>query len=269
LIHRNTNGVPFYQFSRLAACADIRHGVFTRNGGCSPPPFNSLNVGHGVGDDVAGVEKNRRTIGDCFRGAELVFARQVHGRQVLNTADFPGRPQANPHPAEPIVGDAMVTDQPHKYLVIQVADCQSVLLYEPVRRVVANVHCGWRGSIQNIIGRTVAAMVQQLDCNSGDIIAGIGPSLGPCCAEFINYKTEIPKEFWRYKDSGDHFDFWAISSDQLINAGVLGKNIESSQMCTRCRTDHFFSYRAEKTTGRFAAVIGLRKMANDECRMSN
>lgn len=258
MIHRNTNSVPFYQFSHLAAWADIRHGVFTRNGGCSPPPFNSLNVGHGIGDDAAGVEKNRRTIGDCFRGAELVFARQVHGRQVLNIADFPGRQQANPHPAEPIVGDAMVTDQPHQYLVIQVADCQSVLLYEPVRRVVANVHCGWRGSIQNIIGHTVATMVQQFNCNPGIIIAGIGPSLGPCCAEFINYKTEIPQAYWNYKDSNHHFDFWALSRDQMVDAGVPSKNIDSSEICTRCRAEEFFSYRTEKVTGRFAAVIGLK-----------
>jgi YfiH family protein len=264
LIHRNTNGVSFYQFSQLAACADIRHGVFTRNGGCSPPPFNSLNVSHGVGDDAAGVEKNRRTIGDCFRGAELVFARQVHGRQVVNIADFPGGQQANPHTIKPIVGDAMVTNQPHKYLVIQVADCQSVLMYEPTRRVVANVHCGWRGSIQNIIGRTIAAMVRQLDCNSGDIIAGIGPSLGPCCAEFVNYKTEIPQAYWIYKNSNHHFDFWSLSRDQMMDAVVPPKNIESSGICTRCRAEEFFSYRTEKVTGRFAAVIGLKKMNNEK-----
>jgi len=100
-------------------------------------------------------------------------------------------------------------------------------------------------------------MQQHFGCHPDAILAGIGPSLGPCCAEFINYKTEIPQEFWRYKDPGDHFDFWAISYDQLLNGGVLAKHIESCQMCTRCRTDDFFSYRAEKTTGRFAAVIGM------------
>jgi YfiH family protein len=258
LINRNTNGLSFYQFSHLAACTGIRHGIFTRNGGSSPAPFNSLNIGYGIGDDDTRVEKNRRAIGRCFRGAELVYARQVHGRQVLNLADYPGGQQANPDPAEPIVGDAMVTDQSQKYLVIQVADCQSVLLYEPVRQVVANVHCGWRGSIQNIIGRTVETMVHQLECNPGNIIAGIGPSLGPCCAEFINYKAEIPQAFWNHKDSNHHFDFWSISSEQLVHTGVPLKNIESSRICTRCRADEFFSYRSQKNTGRFATVIGLQ-----------
>ncbi len=258
MIHREKDGLSFYQFTHMAACADIRHGIFTRNGGSSPPPFNSLNIGRGIGDDDSGVEANRRAIGRCFRGAELVYARQVHGRQVINLADYPAMQRANPHPAEPLVGDAMVTDQPQKYLVIQVADCQAVLLYEPVRQVAANVHCGWRGSIQNIIGRTVETMVNRFECNPRNIIAGIGPSLGPCCAEFINYKAEIPQAFWNYKDFNNHFDFWSISSEQLVQAGLSAKNIESSRICTRCCADEFFSYRSEKTTGRFAAVIGLR-----------
>ena len=163
----------------------------------------------------------------------------------------------------PIIADAAVTDLTDQYLVIQVADCQSVLMYEPTRRVVANIHSGWRGSIGNIIGRTVDAMAGHFGCSPGRIQAAIGPSLGPCCAEFVNYKIEIPEELWAYRSTDNHFDFWAISSDQLIGAGVPKKNIESSQTCTRCRTDEFYSYRAEKTTGRFAAIIGLK---NEDCR---
>ena len=257
MIHREKDGLSFYQFSHLAACAGIRHGIFTRNGGCSPAPFNSLNVSHGIGDDESRVEANRQTVGRCFRGADLMYSRQVHGRQVINLVDYSDHQRGSPHLAEPIVGDAMVTDQPQKALVIQVADCQSVLLYEPARRVVANVHCGWRGSIQNIIGCTVETMAQQFDCNPGRMIAGIGPSLGPCCAEFINYKAEIPQAFWNYKDSNHHFDFWSISCDQLTKAGVAPENIETSRICTRCRADEFFSYRSAKITGRFAAVIGM------------
>ena len=258
MIHREKDGLSFYQFTHLAACTGIGHGIFTRQGGSSPPPFDSLNVSHGIGDDHGRVEANRRAVGRSFNRADLVYARQVHGYQVINPADCPGAQPANPQPAQPFVGDAIVTDQPQKALVIQVADCQSVLLYDPVRQVVANVHCGWRGSIQNIIGRTVAAMVQQFGCRPANIMAGIGPSLGPCCAEFVNYKTEIPQAFWGYKDSNHHFDFWSISCDQLTDAGVAAENIETSRICTCCRTDEFFSYRAEKITGRFAAVIGLK-----------
>ncbi|MBU0987581.1 MAG: polyphenol oxidase family protein, partial [Proteobacteria bacterium] len=161
------------------------------------------------------------------------------------------------HGGYTLVGDALVSDIQNKFLVIQIADCQSILIYDAVRQVVANIHSGWRGSIKNIIGRTIQVMETVFGCNSRHMVAGIGPSLGPCCAEFVNYKTEIPEKFWKYKDNRDHFDFWAVSRDQLCDAGVLVENIECSDRCTRCDTQKFFSFRKEGTTGRFAAVIGL------------
>jgi len=144
------------------------------------------------------------------------------------------------------------------FIGIQVADCQPILLWDPVRQVAANVHSGWRGSVQNIPGLTVAVMQERFNCNAKDMLAAIGPSLGPCCSEFVHYRTEIPQRFWRYKDAADRFDFWAITCDQLQTAGIDPVNIACSGICTRCSTDRFFSYRGEGTTGRFAAVIGLR-----------
>ncbi len=258
MIRSIQNGIPFFQFDHLGAYTDINHGIFTRNAGCSDPPFHHLNVGQGIGDDRRHVERNRRLVAQCMQAEELVFLDQVHGRRVLTVSRHRGVfSDCGPGPA--LTADAMVTDMPAKFLVIQVADCQSVLLYEPDQRVVANVHSGWRGSILNIIGCTIDAMQHHFGCRPDRVRAGIGPSLGPCCAEFVNYKTEIPAEFWPYRDSNDHFDFWSISRDQLVRAGVAEKNIESSRICTRCRTDEFFSYRAEKITGRFAAVIGLKR----------
>jgi len=158
--------------------------------------------------------------------------------------------------------DAIVTDIPGKFLVIQVADCQSVLIYDPVQEVVANVHSGWRGSINNIIGCTLKVMEKNFGCRSHDIVAGIGPSLGPCCAEFVNYKQEIPEAFWKYKNDAHHFDFWSISRDQLCEAGVLFENVDLSRMCTKCDSNRFFSFRKEGTTGRFATLIGLKQMTH-------
>jgi YfiH family protein len=154
--------------------------------------------------------------------------------------------------------DALVTAARGRYLTIQVADCQAVMVYDPVRRVVANIHSGWRGSIGNIIGRTLQEMTTAFGTAAGDLIAAIGPSLGPCCAEFVHYRKEIPRSFWPYKNTDHHFNFWAISHDQLCEAGVPTGHIFTSKLCTRCHTDRFFSYRGEGTTGRFAAVIGLR-----------
>jgi YfiH family protein len=238
----------------LAGFPELQHAVFTRKGGVSGRPFDSLNTSFGVGDDSVAVERNREIVRACFEGANLAYCRQVHGRRVVRVPVATG----SAGDGRPPVGDALITDTPGTALVIQVADCQAVLLYDPVTRAAANIHSGWRGSTANIIGRTVAAMNRHFGTNPSDLHAGIGPSLGPCCAEFVNYREEIPRQYWAYKDAADRFDFWALSVDQLRAAGVPAEQIQSDGRCTRCRTDRFFSYRGENTTGRFAVVIGLR-----------
>jgi hypothetical protein len=259
MIFMAQNGISSYQFKNLAACSGIDHRIFTRNCGHSQPPFASLNVGMGIGDSQKNVSENRGIISRFMGTDQLVFARQVHGSEIAELSRDSEK-KGITTAVRDFTADAMVTDICGRNLVIQVADCQAVLLYEPSRRVIANVHCGWRGSVQNIIGRTVAAMERHFGCLPGRILAGIGPSLGPCCAEFINYSKEIPMKFWQYKGLNQHFDFWSITRDQLKEAGVAEINIECSGICTRCRTDDFFSYRAERTTGRFAAVIGLTEL---------
>jgi YfiH family protein len=256
LTHKN--GVSFYRFESLQQFPEIWHGIFTRCFGCSTGPFESLNVGFDLGDKTSCVKENRRVIARAIGSNDLVYAHQIHGDGVLIL-----NPEKFVSDGDSLrilgTGDAIVTDALGKFLTIQLADCQSILLYDAMRRVVANIHSGWRSSIRNIAGRTVHVMQKQFNCRPEDIIAGIGPSLGPCCAEFVHYRKEIPEIFWQYKTANDHFDFWAISCDQLADTGVLRENIEVSNICTRCNTDIFFSYRGEGQTGRFASVIGLSK----------
>ncbi|WP_231714579.1 peptidoglycan editing factor PgeF [Desulfonema ishimotonii] len=236
----------------------IWHGLFTRKGGVSLRPWKSLNVGRSVGDSPRAVTQNRRRILRTAGGDRLVFAHQVHGTEILIVSENSGEAASASPRSDPAPADAMITDIPGQNLVIQVADCQPVLLYDADRHVAANIHSGWRGSIRNIIGKTISAMTAHFQSDPRRIFAGIGPSLGPCCAEFVNYQREIPEKYRTYRKASDHFDFWAISRDQLCDAGVLPAHIICSGLCTRCRTDLFFSYRGEHTTGRFAAVIGLR-----------
>ena len=256
LISAKRNSTSFLQFPNLARFSDIRHGIFTRKNGYSKTPYKSLNTSYSNGDDSKNVKLNRLAISKCFDGNQLVFARQVHGTNVVFANK--SMPLKNKFPDVIPECDAMITDIKKRSLVIQVADCQSILMYDPVLQVIASVHSGWSGSIKNIIGRTISVMEKEFGSKPGDIVAGISPSLGPCCAEFVNYKDEIPEELWKYKDDIDHFDFWAISSDQLCDAGVLKENIYLSEICTRCNTDLFFSFRGEGATGRFATVIGLK-----------
>ena len=257
MILTTQNGISFCRFQHLTNFVGIRHGIFFRTGGCSNNPFQSLNIGFGLGDDDKNVERNRKRVAQCIDGQDFIYLKQIHGQNIVVLSRSEGK-AAPEFFKQPLIGDAVVTNIPDKFLVIQVADCQSVLLHDPVGLAVANIHCGWRGSIKNIIGRTLQTMETLFGCDPNDVLAGIGPSLGPCCAEFVNYKKEIPKAFWQYKDDNDFFDFWSVSYDQLLAAGVSAKNIESSRICTKCNTDLFFSYRAEGTTGRFATVIGLR-----------
>jgi polyphenol oxidase len=254
MILRNANGFAYYQFEHLAAYPEVDHAVFPRTDGYSREPFHRLNVSLSVGDDPADVRRNRERVCRCLNGSELVFARQVHGDGVLVIAEDPAHPG-------PRVGDAMVSARAGKTLVVQVADCQPILFYDPKRRVVANAHCGWRGSLAGVAVRTVQVMAERFGSDGRDVLAGIGPSLGPCCAEFVNFRSEIPPALWSYRRGPTHFDFWAITRDQLIGAGLSADHVETSGICTRCNTERFFSYRGEKTTGRFPAAIGLREGA--------
>jgi len=175
MITKEQNGLIYQQFPNLAALEGIWHGIFTRDGGCSPTPYASLNVSLGVGDRSENVQQNRRRILRSSGGNELVFTNQLHGVKVLvlkkgDVSDV----QIDKRPT--LEGDALVTDIPGKALVIKVADCQAVMMVDPVRRVIANVHSGWRGSIHNIIAKTIDIMQEKFSCRPADMCAGIGPS---------------------------------------------------------------------------------------------
>ena len=132
MILTQKNGLSFFQFPHLAQFPEIWHGIFTRHGGISPIPFDSLNTALSVGDDVSNTRHNRnlilQTIGNNGR---LVFTKQVHGTKVnvLSTES-----------ALPLIGDAIITDMIGRYPAIQTADCQAVMLYDPEKKVVANIH---------------------------------------------------------------------------------------------------------------------------------
>jgi YfiH family protein len=249
------NGLQYLQFPALAGLTDFFHGVFLRTASNTGGRRVSFNIGLNCADPESVVQQNRERMLSCFGRPLGVFARQVHGTEigVVSTTDGSagqGVIRVN--------GDALATTRRDNALVIQVADCQPVLIADPIKKVAANVHSGWRGSIDNIIGRTIEVLVTQLGCRPQNMVAAIGPSLGPCCAEFVNYRKEIPRRYWKYRRSGDLFDFWRLSVDQLVEAGVPMDAISVAGICTRCNQHLFFSYRGQKNTGRFAAVIGIK-----------
>jgi hypothetical protein len=247
-------GLTYACFSNLSACPGVFHAFFTRLGHRSQTV--SAETDFSTEDST---RQNRTRAARCTGAADLVFLSQVHGTTVSvisSPADF------HEAVATPPEADAIISGLAGAGLTVRTADCQAVLLHDPVRRAAAAIHSGWRGSIADIIGQCIQTMKQRFGTDPADLVAGIGPSLGPCCAEFVHYETEIPEKFWKYKDDQHRFDFWQISTDQLRAAGVRESQIELSHICTQCNPRLFFSFRGEKATRRMAAVIGLKKEQN-------
>ena len=254
-IRQEKENLTFYQFPLFQYVPGLVHGVFTRRGGESAGDLRGLNLSFSVGDRDGRVAGNRKRVRDLLNMPSLTSLRQVHGTdaviisngKVLNTTRTP----------ETETGDILLTDRPGIGLMIKQADCQAVMLVDPEHKAVANMHCGWRGNVRGVIAEGIKQMRAVYGTAPGDLLAAVGPSLGPCCAEFIHYREELPKEAWQYQVRPFYFDLWQWSRDQLVAAGVRAGNIEIAGICTSCHTDEFYSYRKEKVTGRFGSVIGL------------
>lgn len=234
-----------------------KYGFFDRHGGTGTPPFDSMNVSYGVGDRKQTVRRNRQQVQKMLGFSFLLSAKQVHSDRVYSLRT----PISRNREVENV--DALITDQQGVGLMIQQADCQAVLLFDPVNSIVAAVHCGWRGSVSSILEKVIHRMVSDFGAAPEQLLVVISPSLGPCCAEFINYKVELPEAFRRFMVSDDHFDFWQISRFQLIRAGVSEANITVAGDCTCCSRD-YFSYRRSSrisrgVTGRNCSVIFMEQ----------
>jgi YfiH family protein len=246
------NGLKLYRFPGLSKFPGVTHGVFTRQGGVSREPYDSLNVSLDVGDQPARVEENLRRLQKTLELDRLVSATQVHGS---NEAVIKGGYAVPPGEIPEV--DILITAQPGLGLIIKQADCQAVMFYDPEHRVVAQAHCGWRGQIGGVLSETVGRLSFHCQSRPEALYAAIGPGLGPCCAEFRHYRREFPPELWKYQVRPAYFDLWQLSFDQLTAAGIRPENIEVAGLCTRCRAQEFFSYRRDQVTGRQPAVIAL------------
>jgi YfiH family protein len=214
-----------------------------------------------VGDDPDHVRENHERICSALdiQRSALVSPHQVHSAvvRVVSERDR-GRVCAQT--------DALVTASPGVYLMLRFADCVPVLFYDPVRHAVGLAHAGWRGTVACIARATVQKMVDAFGCRPAEIRAGIGPSIGPCCYEVGAEVVDVVREAFpeaphlvRPKAGGRwHLDLWEANSYQLASEGLA--DVEVAGLCTACRTDEWFSHRAERgRTGRLGAVIGLRE----------
>ncbi len=251
---QETKSALCLQFPQLLSHDGLVHAVFTRNGGVSEAPYDTLNVSYDTGDSPASVSRNLQTVKEAIGAKDLAFLNQAHGKEILVF-----RQNGFDALRGPAYGDAMITDVPQLALMVKQADCQGVILFDPMKGVVANVHCGWRGNVLNILGSVVKRMKSDFGCRAADLAAAIGPSLGPCCSEFTDYEKIFPQDFKRFMVREAYFDLRELSRHQLLEAGLRNERIEVSRICTRCKSDLFFSYRGEGDTGRFATVAMLER----------
>ena len=254
--HHQDN-LRFFQFNTLQA----RHAIFTRHGGLSPEPWGSLNVGGTVGDDLTRVRTNRNLslkVLDC--SPDSVFdVWQVHSADVVcATAPRPDSESVRQ-------ADIILTDKPELTLYMRFADCVPILFHDPCKGVVGVAHAGWVGTVRDVATASVNAMRKQYGSNPADIIAGIGPSIGPDHYEVgsdvilqVIQKFGDDSELLLKSNNGKiHFDLWKTNRLLLERAGV--EQIEVAEICTACNTNDWFSHRAEKgRTGRFGALITLQ-----------
>jgi YfiH family protein len=258
LLRSDANGMVTYHFESLAVDGLV-HAVFTRLGGVSQGAFATLNVGNTVGDDEAAVAENHARI-YAYLGLsadQVVSARQVHSNRVAAVTGGD---------AGQVIGstDGLVTASPGVALLLRFADCQPILLYDPVHHALGLIHAGWRGVAQGIARRAVETMVGVFGSHPQALLAGLGPAIGPCCytvgqkvAAAMGYAlpdwnqvmTLQGEDQWR-------FDLPAANAQQLTAEGV--QQIEQAHLCTACRQDEFYSHRGDHgRTGRFAVVAYL------------
>jgi len=251
------NGIRYYQFETMQA----RHALFTRHGGVSPNPWGSLNVGGTVGDDLQRVRENRVLSFQALdREPETIFdVWQVHSADVVCARA--------PRPVDESYrqADIILTDTQNVTLFMRFADCVPIFVHDPRNGIIGIAHAGWMGTLRDVASATVNAMKKNYGSNPADIIACIGPSIGPDHYEIgadvilqVMQKYGDESELFLKSHSGKiHFNLWEANRFSLEQAGV--GQIEICGICTACHTEDWFSHRAEKgRTGRFGALISLQ-----------
>jgi len=258
--HRDLK-LPIFQFHSLQKFSDeVEHAVLSRLGGVSKKPFDSLNVSFNVNDNASDVQQNRQLVLKAFGLANksLVSAIQTHSKNVcVVDKNFMENYEAG---YEVNDVDAFITQEPGVALMVKVADCQAILMFDPVQKVIAALHAGWRGLMQDISGETIAVLQKNFGVKSENLIVGISPSLGPCCSFFSDPYQELSKDFKPYIKQNNTVDLWKFSTDQLVRYGVKADHIELARVCSMCGGgEKFYSFRRDRgVTGRFGVLIFLR-----------
>ena len=226
-----------------------------RWGGVSSEPYHELNLALHVKDNPIDVLKNREILAKKFDFYidNLIYMEQTHSNNIQIINDTFTNKIEN--------CDGIITNKPNIPLMVMVADCIPLLLFDKSKKVIGAVHAGRNGTFKSISKKAVTIMTKEFDSNPKDIIVSLGPSIHSCCYEVGEDLAEIAKKSFGDKyvikrDGSFYLDLQTLNFEQLTSAGIKEENIEISQTCTCC-DKNYFSYRRDGITGRFAGVIKL------------
>lgn len=264
---RQQHGVTFLAADGFTAAGGVAHGFSTRLGGVSEGIYASLNLGSTRGDDPDRVRENyRRFCAAIGAGVDrVVMTNQVHST-IIRTVT-PADVKADLYDPEGYECDGLITNQPGLALTIFSADCIPVLLYDPVKRVIAAVHAGWRGTAGDIAGKAARKMREEYGSETGDILAAIGPGISLCCfethADVPEAMTEalghLARPYILALENGKFkVDLKGINFALLERAGLTPSHMEIAPDCTACLPEKYWSHRVTQgKRGSQAAMLQL------------
>ncbi len=258
----NGEPLPLWSFYNFNKFSEIINFTTTRYGGISQGNYAALNLGYNAQDKRTRVAANRRLLARRLHivPEHFVFPHQTHSNNVFCISDCFHIYKAKRNMLYNV--DALITDIPNLCISVLTADCVPVLLFDPVEKVIGAIHAGWRGTVAEISHRTVESMHNHFGCKPSNIIAGIGPAIGPECYEVgQEVVAEAVKVASVYNNiieaSGKvYLNLPYANQMQLMLSGCSKNNIEMANVCTYCNSDLFFSARYSKDDfGRFATGI--------------
>jgi YfiH family protein len=245
-----------YTFKNLSQSTKCHHLVTQK----SKSHNYSFSLALHTEEEPTQILKNREILKQLYPNMNFIVAKQTHSANIKIIEENTEIGWKNLDDAIENC-DALITNQKDIMLTILTADCVPILLYDPIQKVVAAVHAGWKGTEQEILFKTVKKMQETFKSNPKNILAGIAPSIGKCCYEVdwnvAQYFEKIANAYGHNKDKY-MLDLPLINKLQLLKVGLVENNVEMSNVCTACDVDKYFSYRKENgCSGRFMSMIGL------------
>lgn len=253
---RNKDYNSLLEYETLRKYESLIAFTTTIEGGVSEGNYTSFNLGEYSGDDLQSVVANRNKLADMLNISidKLFLPYQTHEDNIcIVDSDFLSK---NSEQQKRLLNgiDAVITNQKGAFIGVGTADCVPVLIYDPVQKVLAAVHAGWRGTVAKLVVKTISAMVNNFGCDTSNLIAAVGPSIS---LPHFEVGDEVVEKFvevgFSLSEIGQknitsnkwHLDLWEANRILLLKAGLLADNIEVSNLCTYSNAELFFSARRQ------------------------